>query len=287
MVQNNNYLKGVAYIIAAFFLLSLYGVFNKILFQTEGILWINFLTFLIGFIGLIPIAAYQGFSNFKTKAFSLHLLRAVVGVLASYLYFLSLTRVPLANATLLYSTTPIFLPIVAYLIYRSRISMISWLAIIAGFIGIGIILRPNLGTFDQIGNVYGLMGGMALAIVFVTVRQMVKTEPIIRIIFYFSGLGALLQLPFAVGYAHSLQFIQYLFIVGIAATFFCSQYLIGLAYKYAPPTKVGVFQYLMILFVGMFDWMLWGVVPSPIDWLGTTIVIAAGITAVREGIRTE
>lgn len=286
MNKHTQFLIGAASIIAAFFLMSLFGVFNKFIVANEDLVLASFWTFVTAFILLLPLIAYRGFDTVKTNRLTLHLLRAVIGVSASYFYFAALTRVPLANATLLYSTTPFFIPVIVYFSYGSRISLINWLAILIGFVGIAFILRPNVGAFDQMGNVYGLMGGFCLASVFVIVKELTKTEDITTIIFYFSGLGALIQLPFAIAYWNPIHLTStYWIILVIALTFFCSQYLVAYAYTFAPPAKLGVFQYLMIVFVGIFDWIIWNQVPTPLDWVGAAIVIAAGIVAIREGER--
>lgn len=282
--SSSSFIKATLFVIIAFFFMALFGVVNKIASTSEDLLWISFLTYVFSFLLLLPFVAYRGFNTVKTKVFTIHFLRAFIGLSASLFYLLSILHVPLANASLLYSTSPFFIPLISLVVFRSKLSLTSWLAIFIGFLGIALIIRPDMASFEAPGNFFALFAGMLLAAVFVLVRLLVKTESILTILFYFTLLGSLLQLPLALlDYKNFPTESAIPVILSISGIFMVTQICLAIAYQNAAPSKIGVFQYLTVLFIGLFDWALWNEVPTGTDLIGAAVVIIAGIIAIREG----
>lgn len=282
--DSKKFLKATIFVIIAFFLMALYGVIGKYAALSVNLLWVNFLTYVLSFILLLPFIAYRGFHSVKTQVYPIHFLRAFIGLSASLLYLYAITKVPLANATLLYSSSPFFIPLISLALFKTEISWKSWVAIFVGFVGIALIIQPDWSLLSKLGNLYGLAAGILLAFVFVLVRVLVKTENILTILFYFSGNAALIQLPLVIYFFEEIPPLSSFPLIFVLSTIFiCTQYCLAVAYQNAPPAKIGVFQYLTILFVGIFDWIIWGQIPHQIELLGALIVIIAGIITIREG----
>lgn len=280
-----SFIKGTILIIAAFFFMSLQGVISKYVSFSQDLLWVNFLTYLFSFIYLIPIVAYYGFATVKTKVFPLHFLRAFLGISSTLFYLIAITKIPLANATLLFNTSPFFIPLISLALFGYRLSKTSWFAIFVGFIGVALIIRPNSSILYEPGNLYGLASGILLALVFVIISFLVRTESVLTILFYFTGIGALLQLPFVIYDIGNMPPFHYLLVIAvIAAVFLIFQFGLAASYLYAPPAEIGVFIYVTILFVGLFDWVIWNQVPTYLDLIGALIIIVSGIITMKQGL---
>lgn len=279
--------KGTIFGITAFFSLAVFGVLTKAaLFDTSPI-WVSFLAYITGASCLIPYTLYKGIDYLKSDRITILLGRAILGTLASLCYTLAIQFIPIVNGTLLFNAAPLFLPFLAILFLKEKIAKSIWLAVFIGFVGITIIIKPTEAIFTQIGNLIGVASGMFLAIAFFLMKILTKTEPSERIIFYYLGIGTLIQIPLLmfVQVPHPSISIIYAMLSGI--TLLCTQLCLARAYKYATAHQVGVYQYTAVAFVGIIEWIVWDHVPPLRDLIGILLVVFAGIIIIRYGKATN
>ena len=156
----------------------------------------TFMSYLSAFVFATIVVLKEGFTLLKTGRFAVLFLRAFFGAVATVLYVISLKYIPLINATLLFNTPPLFVPIFCLFILKIKVPWKVWIAIIIGFIGILFIIRPTFSSLGQPGDILGLGSGISLALAFTMLTILTNTEPTKRINFYFFGIGILLMLPF-------------------------------------------------------------------------------------------
>jgi drug/metabolite transporter (DMT)-like permease len=130
--------------------------------------------------------------SLKTSCPNLHLLRAAAGLAAMYCFFIALKLLRLADAMLLCYTLPIFIPIIEWFWLKEPVSRQTKIAVLVGFIGIALVLKPGFGLFQAAGLV-GLASGLLAALAIVGIRRMTVTEPVVRIVFYFTSFGTLVS----------------------------------------------------------------------------------------------
>ena len=276
MNSEKSLLKATLLVLAGFFCMAIMSVFLKAATLHASPLWINFFAYLVGLILEFFVIAKEGFKSLKTKHFLLHFCRAFFGVGAGILYILSLDKISLLNATLLFNTTPLFIPFFTYYLLKSEISLLTILSILIGFIGIIIIIRPTTSILDHSGDYIALGSGISLALAYTFIKMLTPTESNSRIIFYFFLLATLLQVPLIpyMGQLPSQHDLLFAICAGIA--FFFAQWFIVKAYSLAEAAKIGIFQYTSILYVAILDWIIWNVVPTKSDFIGAFLVILAG-----------
>lgn len=268
-------LKGSLLTILAFLFFALFGVFSKAATPNASGIWINFIAYFTSLAIYTPFILKKGFSWLKTDHFFTHFGRAFFGFLASLFYILSMKVIPLLNATLLFNTTPIFIPIFAIFMLHIRVQPMTWVAIFIGFIGIYLVINPNIASLEKPGDLVGLLSGIFLAIAFIFVKILVSTEPSVRIVYYFFLLSSIMQLPLLfLTETPSWSGIGYAVCGGLSISL--AQLFITLGYRYAEASKMGVFQYSGVFFVGIIDWIIWGIEPNLRDILGTFLVVIAG-----------
>ena len=198
-----------------------------------------------------------------------------------YCFFYAIAHLQLSEAFLLAATAPLFIPVIAHLWFREPISHMLGGAIVMGFIGIILILKPGFGVFQPTAIV-GVAAGAFAALAMVTIRRMSATEPAIRIVFYFTVLGTLIS---AVPLIWSWQVPQpkiwwLLALIGLLAA--VGQFLLTKGYSLAPAAQVGPFTYMNVLFASFFGWIFWGESLDVMTWIGAALICIAGIISTRQ-----
>ena len=236
---------------------------------------------LICFVLILPVALRGGAASLKTQKIGLHVLRAVSGTAAWYALFVAITMMPLTNAILLTFSAPLWMPVIAWVLFRERASRAAWIGAAVGFVGVLLVLQPHHQQFN-VGAPIALGGAFCLAIAFMSVRWLGATEPTSRILFYYFLLSSVLCTPFAIADWRPFGIRGSLYLVAIALTLMASQVLIVLAYRYASAVKVGPFVYTVIVFTALIDWFLWNHAPTLLVVLGMVLVIGGGVIAIRK-----
>jgi drug/metabolite transporter (DMT)-like permease len=234
----------------------------------------------MGLLALLPWVLHRGISQLKTKNLRGHLGRGLAGVTAMYCYFYAIAHLPLAEAVLLNYSTPLFIPFIAALWLGEQVSMRLWAAIGVGFAGIVLILKPGLGMFTPV-SLIGLASGMFGALAMVSIRRLSKTEPTLRIVFYFSVVcTAVSAVPLAWRWQTPDPGLWTLLIL-MGALASLAQLLLTRAYSHAPAAQVGPFTYSTVVFAAAIGWMFWGEIPDLLSFGGTALVCLAGIMTIR------
>lgn len=279
--------KGIGFSLLSFFSMALYGVFlNAASLSGLSKIWINFYAYFFGFLLLIPLALKQGASFFKTSHFSLHIGRALCGVISSILYIASLKYISLLNATLLFNTTPLFIPLFALIMLKEKITLNIFFSIIIGFIGVTFIINPNVNNLTQPGNLLALGAGIFLALGFCFVKLLTPTDSRNLITFYFCGISAFVQIPFLFFESFTFNFSGILWSLAAGTAMVFVQQLLATAYKYTEASKISVFQYSSLIFIGIIDWLVWSVIPTYNDYFGMLLITAGGVLIIFGGKKT-
>lgn len=273
-------LQGSLYMTIGFFFVAVFGAFLKAANATASSLWVIFIAYgfacLIQFFFNLP----KGFAFLKTKRPWGHAGRVVFGAFSTLLYAYSIKHIPLLNATLLYNTAPLFVPIFAILILRTKVPAKLWGSLFVGFIGVAMILHPDLSVFKKPGNLIGLSSGIFQALTFIIVKSLTATEPVQRINFYFFLGSALILGPLAYFLAELPPLDSVLFSLCAGVVSFFGQYFVVKSYSYADPSHVGAFQYTSVVFAGLIGWLIWDQTPTLYDLIGMGIVMLGGILAI-------
>ena len=217
-------------------------------------------------------------SKIKTSRPILHLIRGIATFTALFLYYYSLRTLSLATGTLLFFTTPIFMPIVAYFWKKEVVPPRLWFAIGLGFLGILLVLKPGKDLF-QLTSLVGLFSGIFATIGQFSIRELHPTEPSYRINFYYfliSGTGALIVSLFhpVANWGSLSSFHLTLFLwLGLLGSLWVL--CLTIALKYAPPVFISSFMYFTIAFTIILDIWLWGIFPTLLSVIGFMLVVGA------------
>lgn len=267
-------------VIISFFLLALVSILIKLQEQKASIEWILFVQFSTCLIIITAIASRNKFRDLKTTKLKYQVIRGTMGVFAFAACAIAITKIPLVNAVMLNNSAPLFIPVITLIWLHEKIDERIWWGIITGFIGIIFILKPNSHDLVKTGDLFGLSSGIFLAIAYVALKVLTKTESITSVAFYYSLIGVILSFPFAILNWSDPPMLIWLYGISAGVCFIGYMFLLQYAYKFIEAVKLSPFNYLVIVFTGIFDWLIFDNIPDLYSVIGIILVSAGGLMAI-------
>ncbi len=228
----------------------------------------------VGLILFLPFIFKQGTGFVKTEKLWMHTWRSIVGLAAMYGFFYAIAHLKLSNAMVFTYSSPIFIPLIAWLFLKEKITIAMICAAVLGFIGVFCVAKPDQGLLNWI-SVIGIASSLLASMAFVTVRALTQTEPPERIVFYFCLIGSALSVipMFWVWRPYHLQ--ELLFLIGAGILANVSQIFMSHAYRLAPAGQIAPVNYMAIIFAGVWGFLLWNEVPDLYSVIGFCIILLA------------
>ena len=222
----------------------------------------------------------------RSQHMHLHLFRSVAGIIGVGAYFYCIVELPLATATTLNYTSPLFLAAIATLVLRERFS--GWLvvAIAAGFGGVALLLQPTFVEGKAVAGAIGLASGLVGAWAYLGVRELGRVrEPEWRVLFWFGAVGAAGAAAWQLAFSgfHPVRWENAWILAGLVVTGALGQLALTRAYGQGNTLVAGTLSYSTIVFSAAYMPLLWDDRLSTAAWLGIAIIIAAGILATVAG----
>ncbi|WP_380877276.1 DMT family transporter [Sphingomonas sp. DBB INV C78] len=230
------------------------------------------------------IAAGPGLATIRPRRPMAHVWRSAIGLTSIVLNFTGLIMLPLADATTIGFTAPIFATILSAMLLREHVGPHRWTAVVVGFIGVVVITRPGgSASLPAIGIVVALLGALGTTGVQITLRQLGATESTGSIVFWFfigctvaGGIGTAIW-----GQMHDAATFG-LLLIG-AGSGAAGQILMTASLRAAPVGTVAPFDYLQILIAIALGWLIWSTAPPLATIAGAALIAGSGLyTAYRE-----
>ncbi|MGY6552658.1 MAG: DMT family transporter [Erythrobacter sp.] len=250
----------------------------------ELIFWRQALTALLLGGGL---AATGRLALLRTNRMGAHGRRAITGLVGMMFTYGAVLLLPLAEATTLGFTTPIFAVLLAIALFREKIGRYRWAAVVIGFAGVMVVMQPGLGAGDaeiSLGGVaVGLIAAFMVALISFQIQDLNTTESAWSIVFWFTALSApvaALALPFVLG-AHDA--ITWGIIVAMALCGALAQVLLTLSLRFGSAAVILLMDYTALLWASWYGMAVFDRAAPASLWLGAPLIVAAGvIIAYRE-----
>jgi drug/metabolite transporter (DMT)-like permease len=238
---------------------------------------------LIAIWGVIAISHRALLAPLATRNLHAHFWRGLSGFMALVLFFYAIARLPLATAVTLNYTAPLFLAVLSAWWLREKHGRGLLGAVLLGFVGIVLLLRPQLQDQAWLPALAGLVSGMLAAVAYVNVKQLGKLgEPEWRVVFYFTLLATLGGAAWmALAGFHRPQAADWPWLVGIGVTATLAQLALTRAYHRGRTLIVGALAYTTVGFSAGYGVLLFGEHLPLLAWIGMAVVALAGIWAVR------
>lgn len=239
-------------------------------------------------IAMVVPAVLKGFPGILvTKTPGLQILRILFALGAMMLGFTAFIELPLAEATALGFAKSFFVSIFAIIILKETVGPRRWAAVVAGFLGVIIMLQPGTDNFS-IYSIYAVAGAGFAGLVMVLIRLMSRTEnPKTILAWQAIGIGLIMIIP-GIWFWLAPTAYQWMLIIALGILSYGAQMMNILAYKYGEASLMASLDYIRLLYATVLGFMFFDVFPSGATWIGAAIIVASAIYTVwREAKRKQ
>jgi drug/metabolite transporter (DMT)-like permease len=229
-------------------------------------------------VGLVAVG--PGFASLRTQRVWAHVGRMALGLAAMALNFVAFILLPLAEATTIGFSVPIFSVVLAAIALGEPTGKWRWSAVAAGFLGVLLIVQPGTGEVPLMGVSVALVAALLTASVTVVIRRLGATEKASTTVFWFaiSSLVPLGLLMVHFGGSHDAA--SWATLAALALVGGLAQLTLTGALRLAPVALVMPMDYTSLLWAVLLGSWLFGEVPTPWIWVGAPIIIASGLVIV-------
>jgi drug/metabolite transporter (DMT)-like permease len=229
---------------------------------------------------MIVISRSGGLAAIRTRNLMAHVFRGGIGVLSMACFFLSYSLLPLGEAVSLASSGPLFMTALSVPLLGEKVGLRRWSAVIVGFVGVLVMMRPGSGVFQPAALV-AITAAFCYALAMTQVRRLSRSESSTAIVFYFTLLATLAgaaSLPFD---AVMPTWSEMPLLVAIGLIGGVAQFTMTAAFRRTAVAIIAPFDYLGLVFAMTLGYLVWGDLPDV--WLvtGAAIVVASGIYIVH------
>lgn len=273
-----NRLIGIGLVSLTYLLFTLLDGSAKWLVKSVPVLTVVWLRFamhaLIAGAVLFPV---RGMALVRTRHWRWHLVRALMFIGMTGLNFWALQYLQLTVTSSIFFTVPILIALMGASLLGEKLDRGRWAAILAGFVGVLLIVRPGTAAFHP-AMLASLANAVVYAIFMLMTRRLAAYESP-ETIQYLPAVGAAVLLaPFALAQwrwpASPLEWAVACLLGVLGAT---GHHLLAVAHRYAPATVIAPFLYQQVLYMAIFGYLVFGDVPARAVWLGAGVVIASGL----------
>jgi drug/metabolite transporter (DMT)-like permease len=284
-VAPKSIVRVVLWMSGALLAFSAMAVSVRVLAATLGVMEILALRAGLGLMVMATLAAVRADlrATINCRHLRLHLFRNTIHVGASYLWATSLLLIPLAMVFALEFTTPLWTLLLAAPVLGERLTASRIGAVVFGLLGVLVILRPGLATF-QPGALLTLVAAFGLAITLIATKKLTRTDSTFAIVFWMM----LIQLPLAlIGsdplFVTKLDQGQVPAVIGIGVTGLLSHYCLTNAFRAGDAGVVVPLDFMRIPLIAVIGWWLYGERLDVFVFLGAGLII----TGVLWNLRSE
>ena len=276
----NNVIRGAAWMILAGFCWTIMTILVRQLSADYSSFEILFFRNLVSVCILLPLAMRSGLSSLKTQRLQLHSLRALLSYIGVLLLFYGIANIPLPDVTALSFTQPLFVVVLAALILKEVVNGARWIAVIAGFVGLLVIVRPGVVAVE-LATVLVLLSAFSYAVSNICVKRLMTTDTANQSVFYFN----LLMLPIAlvpalfVWVTPALADLPLFVAIGVNGTI--AVYAYARSFTLADASAVMPFDFLRMPMAATAAFLLFSETGDIWTWVGSVIIFASSYFLAR------
>ena len=269
-------MAGILLMLAGDLLFALNDAMGKWLVASFSVGQVVLIRSVGAFFVLGPMIANQGAGKlFRMERLELQVLRVVATTLDTALFYAAVVYLPLADVMSFYMAGPIYVAALSHFLLGEKVGWRRWAAILVGFCGVLIILKPSSAAFSQ-SSLFALVGSIAFAFAIILNRRLRGTSDTTLVTW--QTIGTLLVggvMTIGAWRTPSALDLSAMLLLGIVS---CSAHLmITRALKLAPASTLAPLHYTLLLWAVVFGLVFFGDVPGPRILIGSGIVVFAGL----------
>ncbi|UNU73797.1 DMT family transporter [Moraxella nasovis] len=277
---------GSLWMIAAAVCFTMMGVLVKMSAQKFAMHGYELSFWRMGFATLV-LGLHAGLTggNFHTKYPKAHFYRSMVGGISVLMFFYGISHLPLATAISFNYTSAIFLAVWSVIILGQRPHPLTWFALVIGFGGIVLLLKPAIMSSGITPAIIGISSGAMAGYAYLQVRELsLLGEPSWRIVFYFALVATVLSAIATTIQGWTIITWEILpFVLGIGITALAAQLMMTHAYKVGRKFMVASLSYCTVLLSTLYGFVVFDEVLDILSLIGIGLIICSGILAGMRG----
>ena len=237
---------------------------------------------LFGLLFMLPWLFKSGFKVLKTERLPMHVFRSSIGLVAMLSWFVAVSMMPIAEATALSFTTPLFATVGAALFLGETVRVRRWAATVAGLIGALVIVRPA-GIDIGLGAGLVLLASACMSMAALSIKSLSRTETPSMIVLFTGLIMTPMSLVPALFNWTTPQPVDYLWFVALGLFATIGQIALARAFASADVSAVLPFDFSRLIFAAILGYLFFAESPDIWTWLGAAIIFSAALyTAHRE-----
>ncbi len=270
----NNNIKAILLTVSGSFFAVLMESLIRSAQYDSNVYTIGFLRFFFGLIIILPYLIKKKFIPYKTKNFKFYFIRGLFNLPMMILGFGALVYVPFEQFKALHFLSPIIVVLLSFIIFREKVYMYRILALVIGFIGMLIIVRPGIVDFN-IGTIMILISLTFWSLIIIVSKFVSKDDSPITMVTYQYTLMTIFALPLAIYFWQmpSLQSLIFVFIGAISGTIL--HLSLALSYKYAELSVTQPVWFSGLIFGSAFGFFVFNEIPDVWTWIGGIVVFSS------------
>ena len=270
-MKKNKTFNIVLLAIAATFFGSFMAASVKLLSDDLHPIIICFYRCLMGLILITPFVAINNFKALQTDNMRLQIFRALINIISMTCWFTAIGMMHLEKATALGFTTPLFTTVLAVIILGEVIRFHRTAALILGFIGIMIIIRPVYMPFDH-GILLMLIASFSFSFVLIFVKKLSATDSSLTIIFYHLLYMTPTFFILSLFYWENISLNQLMVFIFMGASGLLSHWSLAQAFKLSDTTFVMPLQFTKLIWASLIGLFFFSEKPDIWTWVGGIII---------------
>ncbi len=222
------------------------------------------------------IFAMSGPQAMRSNHLRLHALRGLLMTAGAWMYFTGLIYLPLAEATALVFSAPIFITALSVPLLREHVGWKRWSAVLLGFVGVLVIVQPGGATF-QMAAILPVGTALCYAIFMISARWIDRGERLWTMMLFAMFFPMIYAAPMAIAFWEPVQTADIGLFLAIAAFGSLGLALIGQAFRLAPAALVAPFDYTALIWATGLGWLIWKDIPGVTTIAGAAIIVLSGV----------
>ena len=277
-LRSENKLAGILLYLFSLVLIVLISMIVKLTAERVPINQILLFRFAFSLVPLVIIGlALQRPIVLKTARPLDHAIRTTMGMAGIGFFFFAVNKIPLATATAIAYSAPIFCVVFSIPLLGEKIGVRRWCAVVLGFLGVLVMTRPGAEVFG-IGSLAGIASALGGAMVVIYLRKLGETEAPLTTSLFYNATGAIVFAAWTMAAGWSPLLVEdflWLLLLGLIAG--AQQLALAHAFRHAEATLLAPLEYLVLVFAAIAGFLIWGEIPNLETWIGGTIIAAAGL----------
>lgn len=258
---------------------------GKVLVQTYPVPQVIWARYAFNVIFLLCFFHRRFFDHLRTARPSLQFVRSLLIFVTTVLYFGAIHYIPLADANAIMALSPVLVTALAVPLLSERVGLHRWIAVVTGFTGAVVIIRPGLDIMNTASLVI-LSAAICNALYQICTRRLSRSDPVLTTLVHTSTVGVVVTCAAVPFFWVPPDFLGWTLMVAMGLFGSLGHFLLIKAFSYAPAPALSPYSYSGLAWSALLGFAVFGDVPDLWTTAGAGVIVASGLYIIhREHVR--